>query len=164
MNLSLRAFVAAAAFGLSAGFVGAAEPANAAPTGDVTGVWLDEAKDGGIRIEPCGDKLCGRLVWMLHPLNDQGMPKIDTKNPDPKLRTRPFCGMELMGGFSQAGPGEWEDGWVYDPDEGETYDSKFRLQPDGTLKLRGFVGISLLGRSQVWTRPAETLPPCTPPS
>src|ERR1700733_7900787 len=139
-------------------------PAAHAADGDVTGIWLDESKQGGIQIEPCGDKMCGRLVWMLHPLDAQGQPKIDHKNPDLKLRGRPYCGMQLMGGFTKEEADEWDDGWVYDPDGGDTYQAHFRLLPDGTLKFRGFIGISLLGRSQIWTRATEALPPCTPPS
>ena len=160
MSLPLRAFVAAGLAWLCLGVAGDAW----AVEGDVTGWWLDESKAGGILIEPCGDKMCGKLGWMLHPLTDQGQPKFDTKNPDPKLRNRPFCGLQLMGGFVKSGPGEWEDGWIYNPDDGETYQSHFALQEDGTLKLRGFVGISLLGQSQIWTRPTEKLTPCTPPS
>jgi uncharacterized protein (DUF2147 family) len=160
MRLPLRAFVAAGVAWLCLGVPGHAW----AVEGDVTGLWLDESKAGGIQVEPCGDKMCGRLVWMLHPLNDKGQPKIDTKNPDAKLKSRPFCGMTLMGGFVKSGPGEWEDGWVYNPDDGETYQAHFELQKDGTLHFRGFVGISLLGKTQTWTRPPEALPPCTPPS
>jgi uncharacterized protein (DUF2147 family) len=158
MNFPLRAFVAATLAWL------ALAPAAHAVEGDVTGWWLDESKQGGILIAPCGDKMCGTLGWMLHPLDDKGQPKFDTKNPDTKLRSRPICGLALMGGFTKSGPGEWEDGWVYNSQDGNTYDSKFRLQADGTLRLRGFVGISLLGASQVWTRPTEPLTPCTPPS
>jgi uncharacterized protein (DUF2147 family) len=159
MIFSLRVLVAATLVWLALGLGLAAQAAE----GDVTGWWLDESKRGGILIEPCGDKMCGTLGWMLHPLDAKGNPKFDTKNPDPKLQNRPICGMKLMGGFTKSGPGEWEDGWIYDSDDGQTYDSKFKLLPDGTLKLRGFVGISLLGQSQVWTRPTETLTPCNPP-
>ncbi len=108
--------------------------------------------------------MCGKLGWMLHPLNDKGQPKIDTKNPDATLHGRSFCNMQIMGGFVKSGPGEWEDGWIYNPDDGETYQSHFALQSDGTLRLRGFIGISLLGASQIWTRPPQPPVPCTPPS
>jgi len=164
MSFSPRHFAAI----LSLGFGFAATATNAAES-DVTGWWLDESKAGGILIAPCDDKLgsdrmCGTLGWMLHPLDDEGQPKIDRKNPDAQLRGRPFCGLQLMGGFAKVGAEEWEDGWIYDPDHGDTYQSKFQLLPDGTLKLRGFIGISLLGRSQIWTRPTEALPHCIPPS
>jgi uncharacterized protein (DUF2147 family) len=166
MNLSLRVFVAAVLAWSSLGpavLAADGNSGNSSSTAGVTGMWLDESKRGGIVIEPCGDKLCGRLMWMLHPLDDKGQPKFDSKNPDPKLRSRSLCGLPLMGGFVKDGPNEWDDGWIYNSEDGNTYDSKFQLLPDGTLKLRGFLGISLLGQSQIWTRPTEKLPDCTPP-
>jgi uncharacterized protein (DUF2147 family) len=160
MSLPLRAFAAAGLAWLCLGVAGDAW----AVEGDVTGWWLDESKAGGILIEPCGENMCGKLGWMLHPLTDKGQPKIDTKNPDAKLHGRSFCNMQIMGGFVKSGPGEWEDGWIYNPDDGETYQSHFALLADGTLRLRGFIGISLLGQSQIWTRPTQPVTPCTPPT
>jgi uncharacterized protein (DUF2147 family) len=160
MSLPLRALVAAGFAWFCLGVAGDAW----AFEGDPTGWWLDESKSGGILIQPCGDKMCGTLGWMLHPLTDKGQTKIDSKNPDAKLRSRPICGLQIMSGFTKSGPGEWEDGSIYNPDDGETYQSHFALLEDGTLKLRGFVGISLLGRSQIWTRPTETPTLCPPPS
>ena len=56
--------------------------------------------------------------------------------------------------------GAWTGGFIYDPEKGETYKSNMHLQPDGTLVVRGYIGISWLGRSQVWTRPPAPLPHC----
>jgi uncharacterized protein (DUF2147 family) len=131
-----------------------------AATSDPTGLWLDEEKKAAILIEPCGDEFCGTIRWMKEPLRD-GKPKLDINNPDPKLQTRPDCGLQLLGAFKQTDPGEWGDGWIYNPTDGKTYDSHMRLNDDGTLKVRGFIGISLLGKSQVWTKPTEPIPDCT---
>ena len=60
---------------------------------------------------------------------------------------------------------KWEDGWIYDPDSGSTYTAEMHLEGPDTLKLRGYLGISLLGQTQVWTRESgETKNRCTPPT
>lgn len=138
----------------------AVTPLAKAATGDATGLWLDEEKKAAILIEQCGDKLCGSIRWLREPLRD-GKPKLDIHNPDAKLRDRPDCGLQMLGEFKQSDPNEWKGGWIYNPADGNSYDSHMILQDDGTLRVRGFVGISLFGKSQVWTRPTEELADCT---
>jgi uncharacterized protein (DUF2147 family) len=138
-----------------------AVPAHAAPA-DPTGWWLDESGRGGILIQACGDKLCGRLAWLKEPIDPKtGKPKIDDKNDDPGLKNRPLCGLTMLWDFSATDPGNWDGGRIYDPESGNTYKSVMALKPDGTLKVRGYIGISLFGRSQIWTRPAEPLSECS---
>ncbi|HYM02837.1 MAG TPA: DUF2147 domain-containing protein [Stellaceae bacterium] len=117
----------------------------------VAGRWLSEARDGVVEIYSCGDKLCGKLVWIKTPLDKDGKPYPDDKNPKPELRSRPRCNLVMLGDFKPTGPDQWGDGWIYDPGSGKTYDAKMRLEGD-LLKLRGFVGISLFGETQTWTR------------
>jgi uncharacterized protein (DUF2147 family) len=50
------------------------------------------------------------------------------------------------------GSGHWSGGTIYDPDSGRTYSCRFELLEQDRLKVRGFLGLSLLGRTQVWTR------------
>jgi len=126
------------------------------------GRWLSEAKDGVIDIYSCGDKLCGKLVWIRDPLDKNGKPQVDDKNPDSHLRSRPRCGMVMLGGFVRKGTNEWGDGWIYDPASGKTYSAKMRLDGANVLKLRGFVGISLFGETQDWTRADPKLENCGP--
>jgi uncharacterized protein (DUF2147 family) len=57
-----------------------------------------------------------------------------------------------MWGLRPGGPDTWRDGSLYDPESGNTYSGKLSLNPDGTLSLRGYLGISLLGRTEHWTR------------
>jgi uncharacterized protein (DUF2147 family) len=146
--------------------VGAALPLLAIPAraadGDITGWWYDGTKRGGILIEPCGQQLCGKVGWIGKPLDEAGKPRVDFKNPDPKLKGRPLCQMPMLGGFNKTDPGEWEDGWIYNPEDGDTYKSRMVLQDDGTLRVRGFIGVPWLGKSQIWTRPAEALTECKP--
>ena len=140
-------------------------PALAQTSGtDATGLWLVKDRHGVIAIERCaGGALCGRLVWFVPGPEDIGKPAVDGHNPDPALRGRALCGLVMMGGFKPAGPREWEDGWIYDPESGKTYSARMRLESDGRLRLRGFVLIPLFGESQVWTR-SGPVTPCSPPA
>jgi uncharacterized protein (DUF2147 family) len=122
------------------------------------GRWLSESKRGVIDIEPCGDKLCGKLVWMIEPLRN-GTPAVDEKNPDTALRTRPLCGLAMLGDFHQDKPDHWDGGWIYDPDSGKTYQAMFTL--DGQqLQLRGYVVNPYFGQTQTWTRPKPDYGSC----
>ena len=128
----------------------------------VQGWWLDATGKAGVFIAPCGAQLCGRIEWLRVPLNKAGKPKTDIHNPDVALRARQVCGLTMMGGFSSDGDGGWRGGWIYDPSTGNTYKSIMHVAADGTLRVRGYVGMPLFGRSEVMTRPATLLRICTP--
>jgi uncharacterized protein (DUF2147 family) len=69
-----------------------------------------------------------------------------------ELRNRPVVGMTILRGLRGAG-GEYDSGTILDPDEGRTYRCSARLLDGGRrLELRGYVGISLFGRTQIWAR------------
>jgi len=143
----------------------AASAAADGPDG-VLGQWL--TKDGKARVEIVkdGDVYDGKIVWLKepqYPADDPkgmaGQTKIDRENPDPAQRTRPIVGLLLVQGFKYAGDNVWNDGSIYDPESGKTYSCKMTLMMDGRLRVRGYVGISLFGRTEIWTRPpAEPLP------
>jgi uncharacterized protein (DUF2147 family) len=145
-----------AVFALTTGVVLAAD-APAAAGDRVLGLWLTEKADAHVRMERVGDRYQGAIVWLKEPLypadDDQGMAgraKIDRENPDAGQRGRPIIGLRIVEGFRFV-DGEWREGRIYDPENGKTY--KCRMWFDGeTLRLRGFIGISLLGRSTSWTR------------
>lgn len=145
--------------------VAAGPPAAAQPAGAdaIVGLWATEedAEDGRAHVEIVrrGDGFEGRIVWLEKPVYDAddergmgGQPKIDRENPDPALRQRPLLGLTMVQGFEAAGGGRWQGGTIYDPDNGKTYRCKAWLEEDGSLGLRGYIGISLLGRSTRWTR------------
>lgn len=138
-----------------------------ADNGDaVVGMWL--TKDGKARVEIVkdGDVYDGKIVWLKepqYPADDAkgmgGQTKVDRENPDPFQRTEPIIGLPLVKGFKYAGDNVWNDGSIYDPESGKTYSCKMTLMMDGTLRVRGYVGISLFGRTEIWTRlPPETAP------
>ncbi len=125
----------------------AAAPAYAA---DVFGLWKTENQNAIVEVSPCGDSACGKIVWLAEPNREDGSAKLDRNNPDPALQSRPICGMPMIGDFANGGD-EWTGGFIYDPEGGDTYKSKMRLTSEGNLYVRGYVGIPLLGKSQVWT-------------
>ncbi|MCY1538126.1 hypothetical protein D9M68_736500 [compost metagenome] len=98
-----------------------------------------------------GEKFFGKLIWLKEPYNEKGLPKTDIKNPDPKARTRPLLGLELLRDFIFEN-GKWTAGKIYDPKSGKTYSCILSLRENGQLNIRGYIGISLLGRSEDWKR------------
>jgi uncharacterized protein (DUF2147 family) len=126
------------------------------------GFWLTADKSGIIEIYRCADdgNLCGRLASFSINPDDPNPQALDLKNPDPAARNRSLCGLIFMQDFKPAGANRWEEGSIYDPESGKTYHATVTLQADGALRLRGYIGISLIGRSEVWTRFTQKVPSC----
>jgi uncharacterized protein (DUF2147 family) len=117
----------------------------------VLGNWLTEPKDGIIQVSQAADgTLQGRIVGG----NEPG--KLDSENPDPARRSLVLRGQVIMSGLKYDGAGKWSSGSIYDPKGGSTYRCKIELRADGSLKVRGFIGFALLGKTQVWTRYSGT--------
>ncbi len=87
--------------------------------------------------------------------------RIDLYNPDPHLRERLLCGIEIFGSFEPNGsPGEWEGGWIYNPQDGKTYSSNLKLGAEDTLELRGYVLTPMFGRTIVLVRGEKPVMRC----
>ncbi|MFZ2005464.1 MAG: DUF2147 domain-containing protein [Stellaceae bacterium] len=134
----------------------------AAPNASPEGYWRTAGGNGVIEITRCStkDMLCGKLAWFRITPDDPNPQGLDFKNPDPARRNRSLCGLTFMYGFKPAAPGHWDGGMVYDAESGNTYHATIALRPDGKLDLHGYIGISLLGRSEIWTRFDQPIPPC----
>lgn len=116
------------------------------------GVWLHANKRIQIEIAPCGDRLCGKIIWFKWPNDAQGQPLVDLKNSDRALRTRPLLGLAVLNGLRRADDGTWEDGKIYNPDDGGNYHALMSIQNDGTLRVRAYVLLPIFGETQLWTR------------
>jgi uncharacterized protein (DUF2147 family) len=114
------------------------------------GVWSLPKGKATIRIASCGESVCATLVGLRKPLDKQGRPKVDKRNPDRAKRDRPVIGLSLLSGMTPSGEG-WK-GTFYNPDDGETYAGTLAPAGDGTLKLKGCVLGGLLCKTQVLTR------------
>jgi uncharacterized protein (DUF2147 family) len=135
----------------------------AADGDQIVGLWAtapDEV-DGNAHVEiySSDGTYGGKIVWLEKPVynedDEQGMAgqkKVDRENPDATLRQRPILGLEIMSGFVYDGDGKWKKGIIYAPDDGKTYKCKMSLSEEGVLKVRGYVGISMLGRTEEWTK------------
>ena len=125
----------------------------------ILGLWGTAGGKSHVEITVDHNVYQGRIVWLKqpdYPADDSkgmaGKPKVDRENPNPTLRSRPIIGLQLVTGFRYDGDNVWSDGHIYDPESGKTYSCKMTLMPDGSLRVRGYIGISLFGRTTVWTR------------
>ena len=126
--------------------------ASAAPNpDDVIGVWLNSSGEGQIEIYKEGNKYFGRIVWLKKPNGPKGNPKLDANNPDESMRSKPLLGSMILRNFKYDN-GEWNGGRIYDPQNGKDYKCYMKLKDPKTLSVRGYIGFSLLGRTEVWTR------------
>lgn len=116
----------------------------------IEGEWFNEEKEGRIEIFQENGEFHGKLVWLKEPYED-GKPKTDKNNPEKSKRERPLKGLRILKGFEYK-DGNWEDGEIYDPKTGKTYSCIMKLKNRDTLEVRGYVGVSLIGRTTTWTR------------
>jgi uncharacterized protein (DUF2147 family) len=141
----------------------ASVPALADEGDSVLGLWATApgTEDGQahVKIYKENGTYHGKIVWLeipIYPEDDDGgmagQPKVDRENPDESLRTRPIQDMQIMFDFSHKGKGKYAKGTIYAPDDGKTYKCKLTLEDDDNLKVRGYIGVSLLGRTERWTR------------
>ena len=122
-----------------------------APSDGILGTWTNPEKDARFLISKQGDRFSGKMIWIKDPMTN-GKPAVDDKNPDAALRSRPLVGLALLNGFKYAGDNVWTDGKIYDARNGKTYSCKMTLTDSKHLSVRGYVGFSLLGRTDIWTR------------
>ncbi|EFK59884.1 DUF2147 domain-containing protein [Sphingobacterium spiritivorum] len=122
-----------------------------AQTDPVIGKWQNPSGEARVEIYKKGDKFYGKIYWLKTPNDESGHPKKDVKNPDDKLKSRPVLGMENLTNFEKVKDNLYENGKVYDPKSGKTYSCKMTLKGD-KLDIRGYVGVSLIGRTDTFTR------------
>lgn len=125
-----------------------------APANGLLGYW---STNGGavLHIDNCGPDVCIKVVT----ISQKAPGVIDARNPDPALRSRPVCKMDIGTGFELKDADHGEKGRIYDPESGKTY--KASMSSDGnTLSLRGYVGFKVIGRSQTWQRTSADSATC----
>jgi uncharacterized protein (DUF2147 family) len=130
----------------------AAQPAQAAPS-DPTGEWMVAQQVARIKIADCDGRLWGVVAW-------EAKPGVDTKNPDPNLRSRPTLGMPILLGMTPSKSSSWNgqqtktnkwEGQIYNSEDGHTYSASISLVDPRTLRVQGcFLGFLCGGEN--WTR------------
>ncbi|MEY4811454.1 MAG: DUF2147 domain-containing protein [Chitinophagia bacterium] len=119
----------------------------------IVGVWKTGEGNAMVRIYKNGEKYQGKVVWLKEPNDPEtGKPKQDKNHPDEANRTRPVLGMINIWGFSYKDKNLWDDGNIYDPKNGSTYSCTIKMINPNTLEVRGYIGVSIIGRTDNWTR------------
>ena len=116
------------------------------------GIWLHSNERIQVKIEPCEQRLCGKIIWFKNPDDNEGVPIVDSENPDQAQRGQPLMGMTVLRGLARSSPGLWTDGTIYNPDDGETYNARITMAGPDTLNVRVYVLLPLLGTTKIWTR------------
>lgn len=113
---------------------------------DLIGTYMTDKNEGMVEITKRDNKYFGKLLWT----KTEG--KLDTNNPDVKQQSQPLRGKEILKSFDFNGSDLWHNGTIYDPKNGKTYSCKITRDEKGNLSVRGFIGVSLLGRTTLWIK------------
>ena len=113
---------------------------------DLIGTYMTDKNEGMVEITKRDNKYFGKLLWT----KTEG--KLDTNNPDVKQQSQPLRGKEILKSFDFNGSDLWHNGTIYDPKNGKTYSCKITRDEKGNLSVRGYIGVSLLGRTTLWIK------------
>lgn len=122
---------------------------------DIIGNWRNGEGTGIINIyRTTSGHYAGKIIWLKEPIDPEtGKPKLDKRNPDESKRLHPTLGIINLHGFTyNAKEEKWLNGYIYDPKVGKEYSCKISMKDKNTLKVRGYIGVSLIGRTDTWTR------------
>lgn len=122
---------------------------------EMLGEWWTPDKDSKIKVYKKGDKYYGDIVWMEEPRKEDGSLKRDENNPDPDKRDRTIKGLTIFKDMECTEKNMLEDGTLYDPESGKEYSGWMTLYDDNTLKVRGYIGVSMIGRTEYFERVEE---------
>lgn len=124
----------------------------ASPDADaILGVWANSSNRGHIQIYKNNGKYFGKIIWLKHPYDQRGKPKVDYKNPNETVRNNQLLGLIMLRDFIYENE-EWKDGKIYNPQDGKEYKSYIKLTDDKTMSVRGYIGISLFGKTEKFIR------------
>ena len=119
----------------------------------IVGIWLTEKKDAKVEMYKDAGGYSGQIVWLQEPNGKDGKAKVDENNPDKAKQAQPVVGLVNVHNLKYDSDCSWHDGKIYDPKVGKTYDANAELESNGqNLDLRGYIGISLFGRTTTWRR------------
>ncbi len=145
-------------FGMALCLFVASAPAHASQ--NVTGIWYDDSGKGAIQLYRCGNNVCGRIFWLRRAVNKAGKPLRDAYNPSHVHRKRPICGLQVIWGTQAQRDGSWDGGRIYDPKVGKSYDVAIEKVGAKRLRITGYLGAKLFGKSFIWRRAPANLTPC----
>ncbi len=119
---------------------------------DIIGIWLNEEKDAKIEIYKSENLFFGKLIWLKEPKDINGKFKTDKNNPNKNLRNEKLLGSKILSNLMWNNKEkEWINGSIYNARDGKTY-QVFANLSEKKLKLRGYIGFSLFGKTTIWTK------------
>ncbi len=124
------------------------------------GQWLTANGEARVDTFECQGTLCGRIVWLRQPVDDDGRVRRDVANEKEEMRIRPILGLQVLTGFAPDGDDRWSGGVVYVPEAGREYRASVSLEDPNTLLVRRFTWLPWLGwlpglsETERWTRVA----------
>jgi uncharacterized protein (DUF2147 family) len=122
---------------------------------DILGDWYTAENKTVVKIyKNKSDYYFGKITWLKNPNDELGKAKLDKENPDPKLRDTPLLGLLILKSFKFEDD-KWAGGTIYDPENGKTYKCTMKLTDKNTLDVRGYIGISAIGRTTTWKRKTD---------
>lgn len=116
------------------------------------GVWEPSHGKARVKVTKVGTKYYGKIVWLKEPNYPDGTKKVDKNNPDSKMHDTPLLGYTILKDFEFSGKNTWSEGTIYDPENGSTYSCTIKLTNENTIEVRGYIGVSAIGRTDTWTR------------
>ncbi len=116
------------------------------------GVWEPSHGKARVKVTKVGNKYFGKIVWLKEPTYPDGSKKVDKNNPDSKMHDTPLLGYSILKDFEYSGKKTWTNGTIYDPENGSTYNCTIKLTNENTIEVRGYIGVSAIGRTDTWTR------------
>jgi uncharacterized protein (DUF2147 family) len=123
----------------------------------IIGQWHNAEKSSIVRVyKATNGKYNGKIAWLEEDFNADGTtPRVDELNPDEGRQNTPLLNLIILKGLEyNEAEKQWQNGTIYDPENGKTYECYCELNTDGSLYFKGYVlGITWLGRSTTWTRP-----------
>lgn len=131
---------------------------SAAQNGDkILGVYRvigEETKEASnVKVYKKGNTYEAQIIWLQHPLDKNGKPRLDALNPEPALRSVRGDKIVIVKGLRyDAANKKWTGGSIYNPVNGKTYDAMAEFDSPNKLKMRGYVGRPTFGKSFIWTR------------
>jgi uncharacterized protein (DUF2147 family) len=109
---------------------------------DPTGIWMNDTGRGAVEIKPCGDAMCGKVVWVKSASDSSG------------------CGKPVIGNVKSVGGGRWDNGWIYSPENARKYDVELTPLSNGNLKVLGYAGMKFLSKTMIWKPAPKDLQLC----
>jgi len=122
---------------------------------EVLGEWFNDIKSSKLQVYEENGMYYGKVIWLERTTNLDGTsPRTDEINPDESLHGEKLMGKVILQGLKwNSSDKEWQEGTIYDPKSGKTYECYCAMQEDGSLYFKGYImGITWLGKSTVWTR------------